>query len=485
MQAKPFNKIYKLLTVAATICIINPIVYLLFYHLIPKGLSPILLLLSAVFVGAGYGMQALYGTITSPRHDARRAYYDEDGYEGADKPFQPLRAALPLTVAAVLAISSFGIINAILFALYRADVIMTYNSQSVYPLIGAAFVFLYMFAGIVLWFYPAHRIISHRMVLPYFAVMGVIFALSVMLSVPTTMLSISFVVFFACEFIVLNQTYIQKGVMGTVTAISGEGRLYNFKLTIVAMIAVVVILFVCAVILTGVGFFLRFALAYLAHLYSWGGSGTDDKYFDVGEAEAGFSEVLLKNQPVGDKLMVVLCILLFVGAIIFFIFRGHAATKRMIELIKLWLRELFLFFMSLKEFGGMSKEKYFEYTNYQDEQISLQDATIRSYDPKIAQRRSYREFLAYLNSLDTATEQIRYAYMTMLSVYHSLGYGIRKSETPRETERRIRSRSTDSGMTEVRAAVESIDYIEVEPPSEDCERALRAMCRVMEKHFTS
>lgn len=484
MQAKQFNKIYKLLTVAATICIINPIVYLLFYHMMPNGLTPVLLLISAVFVGAGYGMQAIYGAVTSPRHDARRAYYDDAGYEGADNPFQPLRAALPLTVAAIVAVISYGIINGILYALYKAEVIMAYNSQSLFPIIGAAFVFVYMFAGIVLWFYPAHRIISHRMILPYFAVMGVIFALSVMLSVPTTMLSLSFVVFFACAFVVLNQTYIQKGVTGTVTAISGEGRLYNFKLTVVAMAAVVAILLVCAVILTGVGFVLRFVFAYLAYLFSRGGS-SEDRYYDVGEAEADFSEVLLKNQPIGDKVMIVLCILLFIGAIIFFIFRGHAATKRMIELVKRWLQELFLFFMSLKDFGGLHSESHLEYTNYLDEQISLQDAAIRQYDPKVAKRRSYREFLAYLNSLDSATEQIRYAYITMLSVYHSLGYGIRKSETPRETERRIRSRSSESGMTEVREAVESVDYIEVEPPSENCEQALRAMCRVMEKHFTS
>lgn len=484
MTHKLFSKFYKLLSVIAVTCIVIPLAYMFLYRTLPQGVIIPMYLLGFILVLLGYCMQAFYVKVTSQGRDIRKDYYYDNGFESSESPFKPLRAALPLVVAALIGISCVGVADKVLYFAYKNDIISTYTSESAYPPVIAAFVFILIFLGIALWFFPSHRIISIKSMLSYFGVILVIYAGSLMLSVPTTMLSISLVVFFACSFIVLNQTYIQRGITGTVTAISSNGRIYNMKLMIVAFAIVLFVLFVFSVILIGIGFVLRFVIAYLASQMLAASSDVED-YYDVGDVKNKFSDVLFENQPIGDKLMIVLCILLFIGAIVFFIFRGHTATKRLIENIKLWLREIFLFFMSLRDFSFVKNEYSVDYSNYIDETIDLHDPQIRQYDPKTATKRSYREFVSYLNSLDTASDQIRYVYITMLSVFREIGYGIKPSETPRETKSRVHSRTAEHDITDVTNAIETINYIEFEPNGEECERTIRGVCRIIEKYFAS
>ncbi len=479
-----FKKFYKILAVIAVVSVIVPIVYFFFYWFLPKNYWPYVYIVSFVLFAVGYGMQAFYGAVTMSRHNSREGYDDESGYEAAVKPFQPLRAAGPIVVAAIIAIVSRIVIDRILYRAYLNGYVYTYDSQSLYPYIGMIAVFGLVFAGIVLWFYPPHRIISMRSMFTYFGIMGVVFAVSTVMSVPTTLMSVSLIVFFTCSFIVLNQTHIRKGVTGTLTAISNEGKYYNLKLMLVASFAVLFILIIFAAIFTGVGFLLKFIFIYVAVKLFNVSSSTEDGYYDSDDAHADFSDVMLENQPIGDKLLIVLCIAIFIVALVFFAFRGHALTKKILEKIKLWLRELFMFFMNAREYRSMSGASMSrQFANYMDETISLQDAAIRAYDPKTEKKRSYREFISYLNSLPTATHQIRYAYVTMLSVFRSLGYGVRRSETPRETKARVMARSANNDLTAVTDAIESVNYIEAEPAEEKCDEAVKAMCRIIRNNF--
>lgn len=478
-----FKKFYKILAVIAVVSVIVPVVYFCFYWFVPKSYWIYVYLVSVALVAAGYGMQAFYGAVTMSRHNSREGYDDESGYEASVKPFQPLRAAGPIVVAALIAFLFRGIVDRMLYAAYVNGLSYGYDSQSLYPYVGMIIAFGLIFAGIVLWFYPPHRIISMRSMFTYFGVMGIVFAASVMMSVPTAMMSVSLIVFFACSFIVLNQTHIRRGVTGTLTAISDEGKYYNLKLMIVASVVVVFILVIFAAIFTGVGFLLKFIFVYVAVKLFNVSSTTDDDYYDSDDARADFSDVMLENQPVGDKLLIILCIAIFIFAIVFFAFRGHELTKKLLEKIKLWLRELFMFFMNAREYKGMGTSLTRMFANYTDETISLQDATIRAYDPKAEKKRSYREFIAYLNSLPTATDQIRYAYVTMLYVFRSLGYGIKRSETPRETKARVMARSAGHDLAAVTEAIEAVDYIEREPSEERCDEAVKAMCRIIRNNF--
>ncbi len=476
-----FKKFYKILSVVAVMSVIVPIVYVFLYRFIPNGYWPLLYIVSALLFCVGYGMQAVYGAIISSRHNVREGYDDDSGYESNVNPFKPLFAALPIIVAALIGSAFYGIVDRLLYKLYVEGGLI-YDSQSLYPYFGAIAAFALVTAGIVIWFYPPHRIISMRSMFAYFGVMGVTFAASLMMSVPTTLLSISLIVFFACSFIVLNQTHIRRGVTGTMTAISDDGKFYNLKLMIVASVVVVLVLIVFFAVFTGVGFVLKFVFTYIA-LKILNGKAENDDYVDEDQMYSDFSGAMFENQPVGQQFFIILFIIMFIGAIVFFIFRGSDAVRRLIEKIKDWIREIFLFFMSEKEYRGMGQSMSREYANYTDETISLQDAAIRAYDPKIVEKRSYREFIAYLNSLPTATDQIRYAYVTMLSVFRSLGYGIRPSETPRETKVRVKSRSATNDLEIITSALESVDYIEVEPSEEKCDAAVNEMCRIIRGNF--
>ncbi len=477
-----FKKFYKILSVIAVVSVIVPIIYVFLYRFIPQEYIFLLYGVSVLLICIGYAMQAFYGAVMSSRHNIRDGYEDESGYESTSNPFKPLYAVGPIVVAALVGFAFFGIVDRLLYMLY-VNGGMIYDSHSLYPYIGMLAAFALVLSGIVLWFYPPHRIISLRSMFAYFGVMGVAYAASVMMSVPTTVLSLSLIVFFACSFIVLNQTHIRRGVTGTVTAISDDGKFYNLKLMIVASVVVVFVLIIFFAVFTGVGFILKFVFTYIAVKMLNGSAESEDQYYDEEQAAVDFSDVMFDRQPMGDQFFIILFILLFIGAIVFFIFRGSSAVKNLIEKIKEWIRELFMFFMNAREYRGIGQSLSREYANYTDETISLQDAAIRAYNPKAVEKRSYREFIAYLNSLPTATDQIRYAYVTMLSVFHSLGYGIKRSETPRETKIRVKSRSAGHDLDAVTSAIESVDYIEVEPSEKECDRAVQEMCRIIRNNF--
>lgn len=484
MTKLSINKIYKLLAVIAVMAVFVPVPYVFTNQLFRGGAVFYMFLIAALLTAFGYAMQSFYGAVISKRVKLRTEYYYDNGFESSENPFKPLHAALPLTIAATVALISRYVFDRLLYTVSKSeDFLIRYDSNSLYPYIGMLAVFLFIAAGVVMWFYPAHRLVSLRTVLSFFGVYCALFAISVMMSVPTSVLTVSIVIFAACSFVVLNQSYIQKSVSGTVTAISNEGKLYNLKLMIVAFAAVIVLLIAFTALFTGIAFLVKFIIAYIAIKMFNSKADPDDRYYDVSEMSEAMSDVMLENQPIGDKFMIVLCVLLFIGALIYFVIRGYDSTQRAIKLIKAWLLHIFLFFMDIRGFADTGNSGEYSYMNYFDEEIKLQDAVIKSYDPATAKKRSYREFVAYLNSLPTATSQIRYAYVTMLSVFCSLGYGIRPSETPRETNERVNERTAENKIDKITAALEAVDYIEKEPSEAECEAAIKDMCRIIENHF--
>lgn len=481
MNKKIFDSITKLLSVTAVTALVIPAIYILTYYSFGKNSWIMLTVFCTLFISAGYLMQSFYGTATKARYNGRKDYSEDSGFETYTNPFSPAKAALPLTVAVLITIVMFPVCDKLMYFAYTKNIIR-YSENSLFILIGPLTAFLMMFLGIYLWFLPAHRIISMKSVLSYFGVMCPVFALSVMMSVPTKFLGASFTVFAICSFVVLNQSYIKKSVTGTVTAISNEGKLYNFKLTVVAVAALLFLLLIFSALFTGISFFVKLLMAYVLTLVMNKTSEGDDKYYDVSEATEKLQGVMPQGQSAGDKFLIILCVILFVVGIVFFLTRGIDFTKKLVKKIKAWLTELFLAFMDMKSFFEKGDREY-TYMNYHDEEINLQDAVIKSYDPKKIKNKSYREFVSQLNSLPTYSDQIRYAYVTMLSVFYSLGYGIRSAETPRETSVRVNARSAENNIDVITNVLECVDYIEREPDEKESERVIKDMCRIIENHF--
>ena len=482
MSSAAYNRIYKIIAVIAVSAVAAQAMHLILYRLF-GGFTYFLWGLLLVFSVFGYALQSIYGAITSGRRDSRAGYNDETGYEGMEKPFKPLRAAGPLTVSAVLVLLSHGLFDALLMLLSERTPGIVYTANSVYPYIMMAAAFAGFAFGIVVWFYPAHRIISLRTMSAYLVIMWLIFLISVVSGVNAAPMTVYLLVFSVCAFIVLNQTHIQRGITDTLTVISDSGRLYNARLIIVVLVIVLFVLMLMAAVLTG----LKFASQFLLLLFFAGSGGKntvdDYYYYDVEEIEADYGKILFRNQPLGERFLFVMFIIFFILGIVFLITRGTDLTKRLITAIRTWLRELFMFFMDVRGYRGGMKQMEYEYANFRDEEISLQNADIHEYHTAAANTASYREFIARLNSLSTTSEQIRFAYVTMMRSYRTRGFGNKLSETPREAKDKIKTKTAERSLDRVTDSIETIDYAERELPESDSREIITSMCEIIEKHY--
>ncbi len=485
MSAVRYNMICKFLSVIAVSSVIAEVLYLLFGYT-AFLMWPILLLLC----GIGYAMQAIYGKITGHRVGLREGYTDETGYEGADNAFKPLYAAGPLTVAAIASLLLYKPFDALFLAITKMIPGMIYSENSLFPIIMVIAAFIGFGSGIVLWFFPAHRIISMRTMLAFLPVMFAVFLLAIFSGRQTGPMAVFLIVFALCSMNVLNQIHIQRKVNDTLTAINKRGRVYNFKLILFVMLIAVVVVTVVLAIDVGVSKIFGF-LSILAIVTTLNDraeqSGDLSQYDNAQNASSELDNIFGKGAPFGEKLLFILSILLFIGGIIFYITRASNVTKRFIMRVKEWFRELFLFFMDAWHYNGAGDEDSgYGLQNYKDEEIKLQNADINEYGRKAQPNAySYRDFLSKLNSFETTTERIRFAYVTMMSVYRSRGMGNRVTETPRETRKRILSRTNETAIKSATDAIETVDYIEKELPEDEGKRAILDMCGVIEKHYNS
>ena len=482
MAKSKYDRIYKLIATVAVSTVMAQAFYLIFYWLL-FDLVLVTWLFLIMFCAVGYGLQAIYGRITGRRNDPRAGYHDETGYEGAAVHFKPLRAAGPLTAAALLAIFSHSFFDKLYYMLAENMPHIIYTNDSVYPYIFMISMFVGMGAGAVMWFYPAHRLISLRTMTTYIIIMWLMFLIAVVMGVPTGLMTVYLIVFAVCAFIVLNQTHIQRGVTDTLTAISGRGRLYNAKLVVVVLASISAFLLLMASVLTGLKYVARFIMVLLFVGSGETSSGDEYGYYDADEIIAQHSNVFLNNKPVGEKLLFILFIIFFICGIAFLLSRGTDLTKRLIDMIKTWLRELFLFFMDAKGYKTGRERTEYEFANYRDEEIRLNNAVIHEYEMAAEKTNSYREFVSRLNALPTSSEQIRFAYITLMKLYRSRGFGNKLSETPREAKRKIVAKTADRCLDRVTDGVEMIDYAELSIPEGESREIITSMCGIIEKHY--
>ncbi len=477
-----FNKIYKLLSVIAVNAVISAGAYLIFYRLFGP-LSFLLGIVLAILCAAGYGMQALYGSATSHRRDPRRGYYDESGYEGSVTAFTPLRAAVPLTVAVAAALLLYRPYDMFLMSFEGVAEEFIYSGFSIYTLLLSVATFVGIASGVVLWFYPAHRVLSLRTMFSFLAVLLIMFFTSVVLSVPTGMMTFYLLIFTLCSFTVINQTHIQRGVSDTLTAISPGGRTYNLRLIAVAVVSALLLVFLASIVFTGLKYI--GLLVFGVFLSTSYGTGNNSEYGDYtpDDLDSRLDDFFITNQPVGEKILFALFIILFITAIVLLIARGAEVTQRFFRGLKKWLRELFMFFMDIRGFRPSRYGAEIDFSNYQDEEIKLQRAAIRDFDGGGGTHHSYREFIAKLNALPTASEQIRFAYTTLMSAYRERGFGNVPSNTPREAKEKISARVSEPSLEDTVEAIETVNYAERELSEADCRKVITSMCVFLERQW--
>ncbi|MCD7776069.1 MAG: DUF4129 domain-containing protein [Firmicutes bacterium] len=472
-KATVWDGVYRFMSSLAVSMLVTPLCYLFFYHWldIPWG---ILWLFAALLSTLGFGMQTLYDAVVSSGGRSR-------GYREDSGRFSVANAAIPTLIAAVIAFISKGIFDSLFLSAYKSGYVATYTSESVYPLLGALIVFGLIMVGIVTWFIPTEKLISEQTIIPYFGISLVIFALSVMTSVPTGMLSASFAVFAVIAFFVMNQSYISRGVRDSLTSLSRSGRLYNVRLVLLLTLSLLLLLLVADIIVTGVSYFARLLFVYVTVMLLQSGDDTE-KYYDTSDAADDFSGVAFEAQSVGDRFMIIVCIIFFIAALVLLITRGSKYTRMIIARVKQLIANIILFIMNARDFNGFKKDDEWEIANFEDEEIKLQNDTIESRPGGVYKGRSYRDFIAALSSKKTASEQIQLAYSVMREVFRERGYGVLPTYTPREAQERIHSR-TQYRVTDITGAVEMVDYAQREPDGETCRRVITDMCGIIEKQI--
>lgn len=482
MSSAVLNRIFKLLAVVAVSAVIAQVMYL-FFSAIAFAMWPVML----IFCAAGYGLQAIYGTVTGKRHRSRAGYDDETGYEASENPFSPLRAAVPLIVSAIIAVLLYRPYDALYLAVTKITPELVYSENSVYPFLMVIVTFIGFGAGVILWFYPAHRIISLHRMMTFLPIMWIAYLIAIFTGVPTDPMTVFLLVFAVCAFIVLNQLNIQRGVTDTLTVITNKGRFYNLKLILFVLISMLAIVIVMAAIVTGVMRILQIILLMVISASTNGSSGVTGEYNDYNDLDTIYSEygnLLGLHQPLGERMLFVLFVILFIGALFLMISRGTDMTKRFIERVREWFSELFMFFMDAWHYNGIRRDSDCEFLNYRDEEIKLQNADIRDYEKKtVVRTNSYKEFVSRLNSLQTYPEKIRFAYVTLMASYRARGMGNKTTETPREARLRIEARTSERGLGQITSAIEAIDYKETELTENDSHEAVVTMCRIIEKHY--
>ncbi len=486
MSTAAYNKIFKLLAVIAVSSVISDIIYLLIGH-VAFVLWPIIL----IFCACGYALQAVCGKIVSPHRDMRVGYTDETGYEEYDEPFSPLRAAFSLTVCAVISVLLYKPFDLLLLAASKSMPGVVYSENSLIPIILVVFAFIGFGSGVVLWFYPAHRIISLRTMFTFIPAFWIVFLASFFFDRDSAPMSVFLAVFAFCALIVLNQTHIQRSVNDTVTAISGRGRRYNLKLMMFVVLVFLFLLLVISAVVVGVSKIFRFIAAlFLASSLNQEAqqNGLPGGYYtDQGGSYEELAQLFGKGEPVGERLLFMLFILLFIGGVAFLIMRGTETVKRFLAYAKEWLSNVFMFLMNAWHFNArLDPDDEDDFLNYRDEEIKLQHADINEYGRKAPPRaNSYRDFMAKLNAMTTTEERIRFAYTTMMASYRSRGMGNRVADTPREARDVVIKKTGDGAVSRATDAIEAIDYREAELSEEAGRRVILDMCGVIEKHFDS
>lgn len=485
MSSAFFNRIFKLLSVIAVSAVIAQVLYL-FFRTMAFALWPVIL----IFCAAGYGMQAVYGTVTGTRHKSRAGYGDETGYESGDTPFSLLRAAGPLTVSVIITLLLYRPYDELFLTMTRIIPEIIYSEDSAYPFLMLIVTFIGLGAGVVLWFYPAHRIISLRRMATFIPIMWIVYLIALFMGIPTDPMAVFLLVFSVCAFIVLNQLNIQRGVKDTLTVITNKGRFYNLKLIMFVLISMLVIVIVMAAIVTGVMRIAQIILLMVISASVNGASASTGEYSGYNDLDTiyeNYGNLLGAHQPVGEHLLFVLFIVLFIGALFLMITRGTDITKRFIARVREWFSELFMFFMDAWHYNGVrGREPEDEFLNYRDEEIKLRNAEIHDYEKRsVTHANSYKEFISRLNSFSTYAEKLRFAYVALMASYRSRGMGNRLSETPREARCRIESRTNEYGLARITNAIEAIDYKEAELTESESHEAIAAMCGIIEKHYNA
>lgn len=479
-----FDGLYQLLAIAAVSMAAAPYFYLFLVHQTPLPWL-IALLSSIALLYAGYGLQALTGRFVGASTSRERVR----AYEDTVRRFQPAQACIPLTLEAVLALSTIPLIKNGYRAYAAATPGVAYDPKSLLPYLAAAGIGAALVLGTVLWFYPYHRIFSVQTILPWGIAFLICYLLHFLLGgISGVFLAVCLLLFALLFLLLLNQDYVIRAMdragTGCVT-----GEILKFNSSLVGVLTVLFLLFfgIASVLLGGLTVLGRMLLVAVRDA----GSSSGDEYRDWEEKMDSFVGMTFGDTEGGafllgqDAMKGALFLFLFFAVValgLFLLFRFRKkAWHAFLAFIKHAVAELLHFFRTAADlWNGALIEQPEEKTadDYVDVRVQMEEQS----DHRISQSvpRNYRSVLA---SLDTSEEKVRYLYRLLLVRWG--GYlTIRPSDTPKEIYAKVSARLSGRYLQQITDLFERFRYADRRaiPDDAEAESGILQMCEMLDAY---
>lgn len=460
------------------------------------GAMHFMLAASAVSVIFGYVMQILYARI---RH-IKRPVDTDMSYERLSGGFELSKAFPALVCDIIPAFAAYYGAKAYMEWRLRTGLDKYIDPNSLMPFISFAIVFVLAIIGTVIWFFPSHRVISVKSVIPVTALM-VIWSIvpGIYFTYPDgygTLILFCFAVCILSYIFVLGQNSLARNRVasrgGTVTS---EQRTRILGYTSAVILLVVFIFGIAVTVYTGISVIFRSALYFAIGNASGtpgsvGNGGTDSV---LSEPDAGsFRKVVFEKSDLfgtggtASVVLFIIFIILITAAILFLILRMRFDVvksvtgffAKLIEGIKSFIREIV--------WAGKhmyAAESEIEYTETKQK---LQVFEERAVEPEhgTGKRAFYRLFKRRLERCPDNSERLCYAYSVLVGVWKKGSYGIMDSDTPREILEKLGGDAPAGPDSEAITHVyELLRYADEKTDNSETEALLEIVCECIKKYY--
>ena len=493
MNTRFYDRLFNAVALAAVAMLTVPLFLIFLGGTIPYS-GPILSAFAVLSTAAGYGLQWGFAHLTGKT--ASKDGYD-DPTRGVLGRFRLAYAIVPLLVCLLLSVGVFFLYNAVIMRMYVKAVFLEnglfVHYTILYPICAAVLFFVAALAGCIVWFYPVERLTS------LYLLMGacvVFFLESVFLSVTaratqidsagfvSVNLGVPFAIFFLCVLVIYNQSNLQKKYRGSVVSvITSSERRFNLLLVLLVTAAFAVALGIVYVMFMGIAILLRMLLfVVLYHLFhgSEGGGplGKNYEYYDSDDASNYLRRDVMS--PENQYLLAVFFLIVFAAALLLLVWKTGLLRKiwvKIREFLETVLIGIGIFHSSFdpNETDGIY--------NYKDEKRQIQKAGIRDYHEMAEDTDSYRAFMTRLGKLRSYDEQLCYAYAVLIRMYKKMNISIKHSDTPRETEKKVKNALSDAEISKITADFEAVRYAERDPGEAEAAEILSTICNAVKRYM--
>ena len=431
--------------------------------------SIICIVATVFFCLLGYTFSAVFGKVQK----FQRPREDFDLHN--QKYFSPSVALLPLLCVVICAI-----VLTVLYRSYRLGVDRYLDKYSLelyfLPLVAS----LVILCGVILWFYPYHKIVSRNSIIGYFIGFLISFIISIIFEVDCVFLTVCFAVFLLFYFILCNQRCYER-FFSSRRYLAPESRFgrYNLKLAIRHYLLTIgcfaVVLSLCIIV---------------ASSFNFSGRSSSDDYEKEQKQEYVYTEKdntapktfegeksFIADEAHGDDSTVgLICgtvvIIGVIALLLYLLFRKkpHLALfsfiHNLFDAMLEFITSLF-YLLFAKKYSGEAKRDFVD--KYEKFDVEYTESRIRRHESLTP-----KSFEEHYNSIDELPGRFAYVYGVYCKLLTEQGLGIKRSDTPREIIHKLNLQN-DNSLNVPSGYYEIIRYANKKAPEEELAKYLPIM----------